>query len=530
MQSGFTTSLRPQTGRIKTGGSGNVLVGALAVCVALGVLTLAEFKGAKSVVQAGVAAGAVWCVCRYAASTIGIYLLAFYLPTQIFLSRAPLPYPYIVLPIALAAAVLLPSQDRAEIPRLGGAAWGLLLALGMLTCASGLWGNEWISPNLFLGFAFALSAFAMLRSERDWWLGVGALAAAELVFGLWTYYTARNLAGDEVVGHFARSEEIRDVNYTSFHVGLAVVTGWCAALRGCRLLKSMRALSFAARGMALLVFVAGLLLIVQFQSRGISAAVAAGLGASLIHSRMKLKTIIVSGILFGTFLAAMLQTPAFDGFLERWRDTEAIKSGTGRFSLWKSSLQQYEDSPLITQIIGFGYGTELKHTQFDGLVRGSQVSTHNSFIRFLLDQGLAGAALFALALAFCAHHAWHRKDEVGNLRFSMVVFLVIACLSLEPHVSTEFWLALGLCLPLGLASGPVPAFSRSARAQAPGRSAAWMALARLNAARRGWRAARTPSQVIQRPPYPHIASGGFTRNRWRWNRVGRRFFRPPPER
>ncbi len=43
--------------------------------------------------------------------------------------------------------------------------------------------------------------------------------------------------------------------------------------------------------------------------------------------------------------------------------------------------------------------------------------THNSFLPFVLDQGMLGIALFAFALAFSAHHAWRRKDEFGNLRF-----------------------------------------------------------------------------------------------------------------
>jgi O-antigen ligase len=475
------------------------------------------------VIQAGFAAGAVWCVCRYPASAIAIYLLGFYLPTQILESRAPLPYPYMVLPIALAAGILVPSHQRVGIPRLGGAAWILLLALCMLTCASCLWGNEWISPNLFLGFAFVLSSFAMLRGERDWWIGCGGLAAAELVLGLWTYYTVRNLAVDGAAGHFASSEATGDVNYSSFHVGLAVLTGWCVALSGCRLLKSARGLSFAIRGMAVLVFVVGLLLIVQFQSRGISAAVVLGLAASLIQSRSKFRTVAVTGVLLGIFLTAISQTATFDLFLERWRDKDEMASGTGRLDLWKSSWQQYEEGPVITKIIGFGYGTELKRTKFDGLVRGSQISTHNSFIRFLLDQGLAGVVLFVLALAFCSYHAWRRQDEVGNLRFGIVVFLAVACLSLEPHMSTEFWLALGLCLPLSLSSVsvPVPAVSLSAGPQARRPVAAWRPFAGLNAARRRWSAKRHASQLMQRPPYPRITSVGFARQR-----IRRRFFAP----
>lgn len=499
-----------------------MLVGALAVCVAVGVLTLVEFKGVKSVVQAGVAATAVWCVCRYPVSAIPIYLLGFYLPCQVLRGSAPLPYPEFVLPISFCAAALLRSHSGLAIPRAAKSVLALLLALSILASASSLWGNSWISLNIVLGFAFVLASFAILRTEREFWINCAILAAVELAAGVWFCYAGRNIVQDDTFRQAAVIEQLGNTNYASFHLGLAIVICWCAAMGGCSgaIVAKWRALS--VRGFALLCAAVGLWMAVRLQSRGVSLAIAGGVIASLIHSRLKLKRVILAGLLAGTLMAAASQTAAFDAFMEQWRNKEEIASGDRRFALWKTSLQQYEESPLITQIFGFGCGTELKRTHYTGSFRPSQVSTHNSFIRFLLDQGMVGAALFTLALAFCAHHAWHRKDEVGNLRFSMVVFLVIDCLSMEPHESTVFWLALGLCLPLELSSVVVPATNRSARSQPRPVAPAWMAHAGLKYA------ARIPFQGMRRPPHPRITSVGFKRIRWHLTRVGRRFIRPRP--
>ncbi len=427
-----------------------VLIGMLAMCVATGVLALGEFKGIKSLVQAGFAAGAVWCVWRYPVTASGVYLLGFYLPDQLLLNRAPLPYPHIVLPIALGAAVLVPAKPAVQIPYYGGAAWGLLVVLAIFTFASSLWGNEWVPHSLILGLAFAVTTFALLGTARDWWLTVGTLGAAELLVGVWTYFAARNMGGEAVVGHFARSETTGDVNYMSFHVGIALLAGWCIALCGGAMVTRIGWLCRTMRAVGLLVAIVGLVLLVQFESRGMSVAVVGALAASLIHPSVKWRTRIASMALLGLLVLAVAHTPAYKSFMERWEDSETVKSGTGRSELWDAAWQQYNHSRVITHLVGFGYGTEIWHTKFSGLVPASQVSTHNSFLRFLLDQGLLGAGLFCGVLAICAYHAWRRNDGIGHLRFVLLVFLVIACLSLDPHVVTEFWLAFALCLPLGL--------------------------------------------------------------------------------
>lgn len=492
----------------------HALVGAVAACVAMGVLTLAEFKGVKSLVQAGVAAGAVWCVWRYPACAIGVYLLGFCMPNAVLVGRAPLPYPQVVLPVAFAAAIFLPGpRQRVSIHGCGGAVWALLLALTLLTCASSWWGNEWIGANLLLGFAFALSAFALFRSERDWWIGLSSLAGAQLVIGLWTYYIARNLDGEGAVGHFARSDATGDVNYMSFEVGLAVVAGWCVTLQGSRFLMKLHRLSFQARGIGLTLTVIGLLLLVQFQSRGMSVAVLAAFVASVVHSRMKLKTIVLTGGILGVLVVAVSQSPAAKGYWERWGDSETLASGSGRSALWRSSLHQYGESSLITRTIGFGYGTELKRTAFDGSVKPSQISTHNSFIRFLIDQGLVGLILFVLLFALCGYHAWRRQDEIGNLRFSLVFFLLVACLSLEPHLSTQFWIVVGLCAPLNF-SAPLP----GPMAAAPIRWRRSEVALRSGgiAARSGWILTRHPARLVHRR---RISSVVFTAKAWRAGRL-----------
>ncbi len=133
----------------------------------------------------------------------------------------------------------------------------------------------------------------------------------------------------------------------------------------------------------------------------------------------------------------------FSGSLEE-KEYVLNKVMSGRYYLWKSSLQEWLRSPLA----GFG----LKSGNINYTVYKSMTNSHNLFINTLLFSGLAGLAVLLryFFLLFrnrktdpgCPDHILYAYI-IGNVAFSM---LEVALLYNGKAVSAVFWAILGfLC-------------------------------------------------------------------------------------
>lgn len=427
----------------------NPIVIAAALLTGVAVPFFGEFKGLISVVQACAATSTVFCVWWYPLSAIPIYLFGYQVPYY-FINRAPITYPGAVLSIAIVVSLLLPRRQQTGIPLSARQIFALLGCLFCLSAASSLWGNDWISIDVTLGFIFVLGTFWMLRNERDWWIGISMLGMAEVMvaLALFRHGQAEAYQAGEMVHE--RGEMTGDPNYASFLIGLAITTAWCVAMQGCSYLKSRRRLVAGLKVLAILITAGGLYSLVHFQSRGLSAAVVGALAASMLHLRKGFKGLLIGGLAAGLLFAVVWQTPAFEGLMERWSNKSELSDGNDRLTIWKWVFEQWQEGPLLNKVLGFGSAAEIEKA--GAAIRSSrlsEVSTHNTFVRFFLDQGVVGAALFFCVLALCARCAWRRKDDMGNIRFSLLVYLTLAGLSIEPQRDPVFWISLGLCLPVG---------------------------------------------------------------------------------
>jgi O-antigen ligase len=340
-------------------------------------------------------------------------------------------------------------RQESESTRTARLLFALLVCLSLLTAASSFWGSDWIAPYLVLGFAFALGCVWMVRVERDWWIAMFSLGGAEVMVALALFHRGKGEFETQVASH-VRGEMTGDPNYMSFLIGLAITTAWCVAMQGCSYLKSKRRLAAGVRVLAILSTAGGLYILVHFQSRGLSAAVVGALLASMLHSRKGFKPLLVGGLAAGLILVVVSQTPAFEGLMRRWSNQNEISDGNLRFQLWKWVFEQWQGGPLFNQLLGFGSAAEIEKAGvfFSNVGKSHYVSTHNTFVGVFFEQGIVGVALLLGVLGLCAHRAWCRKDDVGNLRFSLLAFLALAGLSIEPQHDPVFWISLGLCLPI----------------------------------------------------------------------------------
>jgi hypothetical protein len=66
---------------------------------------------------------------------------------------------------------------------------------------------------------------------------------------------------------------------------------------------------------------------------------------------------------------------------------------------------------------------------------------------------LIGLALLLSLLVASAWYAWRRRDDIGNVQLTLLVFLSLSMLSFEMDLWSIFPMLLALCLPRPLAEG-----------------------------------------------------------------------------
>lgn len=148
-------------------------------------------------------------------------------------------------------------------------------------------------------------------------------------------------------------------------------------------------------GVAAVLFI----LVILSGSRGALLAYLVAVIATVIISkefRLKRKKRLIKGIvliLIGVLLLHFFVLPKINtAIMERYTLDYLYKYGTiGRVDIWVYLLNKYMNADIITQLIGFGYGTTAIVNDMPS-VKGAHVA-HNLYIDNLVSAGLAG--LFA---------------------------------------------------------------------------------------------------------------------------------------
>lgn len=111
-------------------------------------------------------------------------------------------------------------------------------------------------------------------------------------------------------------------------------------------------------------------------------------------------------------------------------DYIANYSGTNRNILWLNILNIFNESNILRQIFGYGYGTVPIVNTFDHLV------AHNLWIEHLISGGIIGLFVFSYLVLVFLIEAWRERDSIV---FSAYIGLLTMCLTLSLTNYKPIW-------------------------------------------------------------------------------------------
>lgn len=281
-----------------------------------------------------------------------------------------------------------------------------------------------------------------------------------------------------IQGNFAYRGGISvDQNDVSFLAGFGLLT-LLSLLAGRRLPLLLAAAVWA--GLA-----GGVYALLLLASRGMSIAFAVAaltiLGRSLLPARRSVP-ILLAVVLAG---AVLVNLPGSDALIVRFQGAN-VSTANDRLPLWTASLHDIEHSSAVRILFGRGFASSMDMIR---RVNPMLTSTHNVYIQMLYDFGVLGLTFFlAMHLALLGRF-WRRRSTVTLFAGSVVVFMLMADLTITASDQFLYWVALGhllalaTALDLGRGEGPAEV---PADAPPPLPAPRVPALERLGSGRPGW--------------------------------------------
>ncbi len=176
-------------------------------------------------------------------------------------------------------------------------------------------------------------------------------------------------------------------------------------------------------------------------SRGALIAVIIAVCATvLVGIKPTLQNLIAMAVVLGVTALAVwyLVLPLIQSDVMGRFSLHAILSdgGSGRASIWKSGLVQYENSGLLRILFGFGYGGIVAEGIYD-----NTATMHNQFIQILVNYGIVGFAIYMTLLARCfflivKNNRKYAGGFIGMMALSMTLSL--------PPTYKPFWVLLAM--------------------------------------------------------------------------------------
>lgn len=266
-----------------------------------------------------------------------------------------------------------------------------------------------------------------------------------------------------------------DQNDVSFLAGFGLLT-LLSLLAGRRL--SLLATVAVWAGMA-----GGVYALLLLASRGMSIAFAVAaltvLGRSLLPARRSVP-ILLAVVLAG---AVLVNLPGSDALIVRFQGAN-VSTANDRLPLWTASLHDIENSGVVQILFGRGFASSMSMIR---RVNPMLTSTHNVYIQMLYDFGVVGLTCFLAIHLSLMGRFWRRRSTVALFAFSVVVFMLMADLTITASDQFLYWVAVGhllaLATALDLGRGEPPAGVPVALAPPVPRVPA---LERLGGVRPGW--------------------------------------------
>ena len=192
--------------------------------------------------------------------------------------------------------------------------------------------------------------------------------------------------------------------------------------------------------------------LIQTGSRGALVAFAFGTITILLqHGGLatKVKGVLVAGVILGLMVVLTLQSGLARA---RWEQTLFSKNKVaGRDYIFSAAMDMIVAKPML------GWGPVRNVYELGRRTGDPTKDTHNTYLCFLTEVGIAGSVPMFLAFALCVRRAWRaRKSIDGVLPLALLVTVLAVSLSGTNHNRKWFWLVLAL----SLASGTEAATSR----------------------------------------------------------------------
>ena len=404
----------------------SLLLLGLAVGVAVVHVTLL-LAGAAALAGAGV----IVAVIRWPHLGPAIFWLAYGLQSTLFFgfSVAGLYYPlYVLMGVNVLVALAL---NRLEVHArlLWYASFLVVVLLGLLplTAPPDFAGYQ----RLFIYFMGFL-VFFQFPSGRVPSLLMKVQVATMLVVATWVVVSS-------VQGGFGYRGDVGvDQNDVSFLIGFGLVP-LVAQLMARRLSFMQGVLCWATIGY-------GVYAILLLASRGMSIAILVATLAMfgrILFTRRRSVYILVAALLAG---AVLFNLPGSDALFVRFHASD-VTTANDRIPLWHATLTRFESSDVRQIFLGQGFETSM---QLIRRVSAILTSTHNAYLEVLYEFGLVGLAAFlSIHLALLARF-WRDDSPSALYGAGMVIFLMMADLTLTAPDRFLYWVAIGHLLALSV--------------------------------------------------------------------------------
>jgi len=328
-------------------------------------------------------------------------------------------------------AVLALGLGRLELHRrlLPYAAFLVLVLLGLLPLATGLSMTGY--QRLFI-YVIGFLVYFQFPKDRIPVMLIRAQVLAMLVIAAWVVISS-------VQGGFGPRGSIHvDQNGVSELLGFGLVA-LLAQLMG-------RKLGLLGAAAAWLAVACGFYAMLLLASRGMSIAIAVVtvmLFARIILDARRSVPIVVAALLAGLVLAYL---PGSDNLLVRFHASD-VTTANDRLPLWQATVASISASGAPEILLGHGFESSQALVRS---VRAGLTSTHDAYLEILYEFGLVGlAACLSIHLALLARF-WRDDSPSALYGAGIVIFLMMADLTLTAPDRFLYWVAIGHLLALSV--------------------------------------------------------------------------------
>ena len=181
----------------------------------------------------------------------------------------------------------------------------------------------------------------------------------------------------------------------------------------------------------ILTFIIGLLNLGMFASRGAFIALVVPVLYILYKRTNSIKIALFTLSLVAVLAFVFSTLTIFEPLIDRFSDA-SITTGSERTTIWENSLGLFSKLDLIR--LFFGGGGNFSYELVGKAIGLATESPHNNYLEILYDYGIFGLVSFIILLIH-----WFRSNKKNILAVSLILILIVSCLTLSPLMYAPFW-------------------------------------------------------------------------------------------